>query len=35
VKERGATDICDSLREAVLDFGPPQDDITFVVIKKT
>jgi serine phosphatase RsbU (regulator of sigma subunit) len=34
VKERGAADICGSLREAVLEFGAPQDDITFVVIKK-
>ena len=33
-KARPATDICASLKESVLSFGPPTDDITFVVIKR-
>jgi serine phosphatase RsbU (regulator of sigma subunit) len=34
VKERPASSICTSLREALIAFGPPADDITFVVIKR-
>ena len=33
-KNRRASEICESLREAALSFGPPTDDITFVVIKR-
>jgi serine phosphatase RsbU (regulator of sigma subunit) len=33
-KDRRASEICEILREAALSFGPPKDDITFVVIKR-
>ncbi len=35
VRERSAVDICRRLEEDLLAFAPPEDDITFVVIKKT
>jgi serine phosphatase RsbU (regulator of sigma subunit) len=34
VKERTASEICASLQESILAFGPPSDDVTFVVIKR-
>ena len=34
VKDRTAAEISSSLRDALLDCGPPTDDITFVVIKR-
>jgi serine phosphatase RsbU (regulator of sigma subunit) len=34
VKDRSAAEICSTLRDASLAFGPPTDDITFVVIKR-
>jgi serine phosphatase RsbU (regulator of sigma subunit) len=33
-KDRPASEICEILLESVLSFGPPSDDITFVVIKR-
>ncbi|HKQ62841.1 MAG TPA: PP2C family protein-serine/threonine phosphatase [Candidatus Polarisedimenticolaceae bacterium] len=33
-KDRGATEICASLRAALLAFAPPADDISYVVIKR-
>jgi serine phosphatase RsbU (regulator of sigma subunit) len=33
-KDLRAGEICGVLRDAVLSFGPPTDDITFVVIKR-
>jgi len=33
-KDRRAAEICEILRESALSFGPPTDDITFVVIKR-
>ena len=35
VRGRTATEICEHLRRDLLDFAPPEDDISFVVIKKT
>ena len=34
-KDRPASEICASLKESVLSFGAPTDDITFVVIKRS
>ncbi len=35
VRGRTAAEICEHLRRDLLDFAPPEDDISFVVIKKT
>ena len=35
VRARTAAEICEHLRRDLLDFAPPEDDISFVVIKKT
>lgn len=35
VRLQPAAEICAHLKEAALDFGPPADDITFVVVKKS
>lgn len=34
VKDRPASEICAHLQESVLAFGPPSDDVSFVVIKR-
>ena len=35
VRSRSAGEICEHLRADLLVFAPPEDDISFVVIKKT
>ncbi|MCZ6633961.1 MAG: PP2C family protein-serine/threonine phosphatase [bacterium] len=35
VKDQGAEEICEAIQKDVLAFGGPEDDISFVVIKRT